>query len=85
MATETTSAEPRLWRPLLLWVAPAVLIAVAGAFWFFGRGYASTDNAYVKADRTTVAAEVDGTVRSVPLPASITFNISKPYHKYQSS
>jgi membrane fusion protein, multidrug efflux system len=69
MATETKSAEPRrsLWRPLLLWVAPAVLIAVAVVFWYFGRGYASTDNAYVKADRTTVAAEVDGTVKNVPV------------------
>jgi membrane fusion protein (multidrug efflux system) len=69
MATETDTAEPRrrFLRPLLLWVVPAVLMGFAGAFWFVTRGYASTDNAYVKADKTTVAAEVDGTVRSVPV------------------
>ena len=68
MATETGTAEPgrRPWRILLLWVAPAVLITIAGSFWYFGRGFASTDNAYVKADRTTVAAEVDGTVKTSP-------------------
>src|SRR5262245_27176307 len=69
MTTETNTAEPRrrFLRPLLLWVVPAILIAAAGGFWFLTRGYASTDNHHVKADKTTVAAEVDGTVRSVPV------------------
>ena len=67
MATETHTAETRRqsWRRLLLWVVPAIVLAVASGFWLYSRGYATTDNAYVKADKTIVAAEVDGTVRMV--------------------
>jgi membrane fusion protein (multidrug efflux system) len=69
MATEAHTAEARRknWRRLLLWIVPAIVLAVAGTFWIYSRGYATTDNAYVKADKTIVAAEVDGTVRSVPV------------------
>src|SRR5882672_1928036 len=66
MASESNNAAARpMWRRILLWGVPALLLVVAGSFWLYSRGYASTDNAYVKADKTIVAAEVDGTVRSV--------------------
>jgi membrane fusion protein (multidrug efflux system) len=69
MATESNTTEARrpIWRRILLWGVPALMLAVAGGFWLYSRGYATTDNAYVKADKTIVAAEVDGTVRSVPV------------------
>jgi membrane fusion protein (multidrug efflux system) len=59
-------AATRPWlRALLLWVLPAVaLVAVYFLYMLHGR-YVSTDNAYVQADKTSVAPEVGGTVRRV--------------------
>ena len=67
-ATADSDMAPatRGWvRPLLLWVVPGLAIAVAAWFWFAAQRYATTDNAYVKAERSTVAAEVDGRVQRV--------------------
>ena len=61
-----TVESPRAWvRPLLLWVVPALAIAVAAGFWIAAQRYATTDNAYIKAERTIVSAEVDGRVQRV--------------------
>jgi membrane fusion protein (multidrug efflux system) len=52
-------------RPLLLWVIPAVVVAVAVYLYGSAGRYVTTDNAYVKQDRVTVAAQVSGDVRQV--------------------
>jgi len=59
----------RLWRRLLrvvlLLVVPLALAGGALAWWLQGGGVAETDNAYVKADKIPVSAEIAGTVRTV--------------------
>jgi len=65
-------ANPRKARRLLLGAAAAVVLAVGG--WYgehyvtVGRYIVSTDDAYVHADTTTLAAKVSGYVSSVDAP-----------------
>jgi membrane fusion protein (multidrug efflux system) len=59
------SVARRLLRFVLLVVVPALALAGGAAWWLAGGGYAETDNAYVKADKIPVSAEVSGTVRTV--------------------
>jgi membrane fusion protein (multidrug efflux system) len=56
----------RRWlRVLLLWILPVVVL-VAAYFLYMAQGrYVSTDNAYIKSDKTEAAPEVSGTVRRV--------------------
>ncbi|MBK7252308.1 MAG: HlyD family secretion protein [Gammaproteobacteria bacterium] len=57
----------RRWRLrlLLLWIVPAVVIVGAVLWYRLQLRYASTDNAYVKADKVLVSPEVDGYVARV--------------------
>src|SRR5690242_18483786 len=57
---EVVAAAPRRrrLRTLLLVVVPAVLLIGAGVVWLTGGRYVSTDDAYVKADKVAIAAEV---------------------------
>jgi membrane fusion protein (multidrug efflux system) len=68
-AGETAQPTPAASRPwlrfLLLWVLPAVAVVAAYFLYMVHGRYVSTDNAYVQADKTDVAPEVSGTVRSV--------------------
>jgi membrane fusion protein, multidrug efflux system len=52
----------RLLRAVLLVAVPALVIAVAVAFWLQGGRYASTENAFVRADIAQIAAEVQGRI-----------------------
>jgi len=50
----------------LLWIAGPALVLCTGAVLYLGSGrYASTDNAYVQADRVTIAPQVAGRVVDV--------------------
>jgi membrane fusion protein (multidrug efflux system) len=62
---ELRTSAARALRVLLLWVVPLALVATLVSLYMAGRRYVSTDNAYVKADHATVAAEVSGTVTAV--------------------
>ena len=55
----------RLWRRILLPLGPLAVVLVAGYVWFSGGRYVGTENAYVKADRVMVAAEVSGLIADV--------------------
>jgi membrane fusion protein (multidrug efflux system) len=55
----------RLLRPLALIGVPALVLAGALAFWLQGGRYASTENAYVKADIAQIASEVAGRIVEV--------------------
>lgn len=55
----------RRLRLLLLWIVPAVVIVGAVLWYRLQLRYASTDNAYVKADKVLVSPEVDGYVARV--------------------
>jgi membrane fusion protein (multidrug efflux system) len=52
-------------RRLLLVVVPVVAVAVGGWFYWQASRYVSTDDAYVKADKLYVAAEVSGRIREL--------------------
>ena len=52
-------------RMILLVVVPLIAAAIALVFYLKGGRYVSTDNAYVKADKVPVSAEVSGAVRDV--------------------
>jgi membrane fusion protein (multidrug efflux system) len=55
----------RLLRFVLLVVVPLAVAAGGLAWWLQGGGVADTDNAYVKADKIPVSAEIAGSIRTV--------------------
>lgn len=61
------SSRRRKKRVLLLFVLPLIVIAASLFFYFQGGRYAETDNAYVKADKTNISAEVAGRIIDVPV------------------
>ncbi|HVH33031.1 HlyD family secretion protein [Tahibacter sp. UC22_41] len=65
--TETTAAAPARKRSnAVLWIAgPALVLAIAGYFYFTGGRYVDTDNAYVQADQITIAPQIAGRVVDV--------------------
>jgi len=71
LTPESLAAEPRSRRQrtrlLLLVAVPLIAAAIALAFYLEGGRYVSTDNAYVKADKVPVSAEVAGAVKDVPV------------------
>ena len=58
-----------IWRTLVFLVALAILVVVTTRWnrWQGGPGWQSTDDAYLQADLTPIAAKVPGYVRAVPV------------------
>jgi membrane fusion protein (multidrug efflux system) len=54
-------------RVILLLLGPLVVLAGGGYMYFTGGRYASTDNAYIKADIISVAPEISGAIVTVPV------------------
>ncbi|NAW57456.1 MULTISPECIES: HlyD family secretion protein [unclassified Vibrio] len=54
-------------RLMLLLVVPAIAIAASVGIYMHGGRYVETDNAYVKADKTLINAEVSGRIINVPV------------------
>jgi membrane fusion protein (multidrug efflux system) len=62
----TTQPKKRKWTRTLMWIGgPALVIAIAGYMYITSGRFASTDNAYVQADRVTIAPQVSGRVVEV--------------------
>ena len=59
-----------LLRVLLLAAAPAAGAWAGLHYWVEGARFVSTDNAYIRADKVAVAAEVEGRVVEVPVGAN---------------
>ena len=55
----------RTRRVFLLVVVPALLLLVAGLVYLHGGRYVETEDAYVKADKVPVSAEVSGAIQDV--------------------
>lgn len=56
----------RRWGRTLMWIAGPALMLCAGAWIYVTSGrYAATDNAYVQADRVTIAPQIGGRVVEV--------------------
>ena len=66
----TIAVHPRRFsrsrtRVLLLALVPLVGLGGGGYWYIYGARYVSTDNAYVRAAKTTISAEVSGRIASV--------------------
>ena len=57
--------QTRRWRTALMVAGPALLIGGALWYWFGRPGEVDTDNAYVKQDIVSVAAEITGQITAV--------------------
>jgi len=56
----------RKWTRTLMWIGgPAIVLVIAGWLYVTSGRFASTDNAYVQADRVTIAPQVSGRVVAV--------------------
>jgi len=55
----------RIRRIVLLLIVPVIVILAAGLVYLKGGRYVETDNAYVKADKVPISAEVAGTIKEV--------------------
>jgi membrane fusion protein (multidrug efflux system) len=68
---QTVAAKPRrrskLLRPVLMLGGIAAVIAGSLAFWLNGGRVVSIDNAYVRADKLSLATDVSGLVAEVPV------------------
>ncbi|MGB5120732.1 MAG: HlyD family secretion protein [Vibrio fluvialis] len=54
-------------RAVLLFLVPVLAVAGSVAVYLHGGRYVETDNAYVKADKTSITAEVSGRIINVPV------------------
>ena len=59
------SSRLRAKRLVLLLLVPLIVVVASAAVYLRGGRYVETDNAYVKADKVPVSAEVSGTIREV--------------------
>lgn len=81
---ETTIAEAvrspkrRLKRLILLVVVPLIAALAVGVVYLKGGRYVETDNAYIKADKVPVSAEVSGTVTEVLVDENQSVNAGQP-------
>jgi membrane fusion protein (multidrug efflux system) len=64
-ADHVQRTRARRWRTILMLAGPALLIGGALWYWFGRPGEVDTDNAYVKQDIVSMAAELTGVVTSV--------------------
>lgn len=63
--TAGQAARRRPWRRGLMTAGPLLVLCGAAYFWVSGGRYMSTEDAYVKANRVNLGAEVAGTVEQV--------------------
>ncbi len=64
-ATDRLATPPRLRRILLLIAIPLLAAVTALVIYLQGGRFVATDNAYIKADKIPVSAEVAGTIKAV--------------------
>src|ERR1700685_3199961 len=57
--------QTRAVRLLLMASVPVAIVAIGAYFYVFGARYVSTDDAYVKADKVTLSADVAGRVTEI--------------------
>jgi membrane fusion protein (multidrug efflux system) len=78
----TADAAPasgrRLKRRILLIVIPSIAALVVTAFYLLGGRYVETDNAYVKAEKVPVSADVSGTITEVLVQENQTVAAGQP-------
>ncbi|HYM33434.1 MAG TPA: HlyD family secretion protein [Candidatus Cybelea sp.] len=71
----------RIMRWFLLGGGPLLLVAVALWFYVTGGRYVDTDDAFVKADKTTISTDVSGRVVGVMVRENDTVKVDQPLFK----
>jgi len=71
----------RLTRVGLLGLGPLVLLAAASYFYVTGGRYVSTDDAFIKADKTTISADVAGRIVQVLVKENDVVRADQPLFK----
>ena len=71
----------RLTRIGLLVLGPLVVLLGAGYFYVTGGRYVSTDDAFVKADKTTISTDVAGRVVQVNVAENQVVKVDQPLFK----
>lgn len=65
-SSDQPPVQKRTWKQsLVMFSLPVILIAAGLAYWLLSGGSVSTDNAYVKMDKVSVAAEIGGRITEV--------------------
>jgi membrane fusion protein, multidrug efflux system len=65
-AASAPSPRRRRWLPPALMLAGVLALAVGGGwYWLQGGRYATTDDAYVQADKLLVSTDVSGIVQDI--------------------
>lgn len=59
------SRKRRRWRTVLMILGPLLVLAYAGYAYLSGARYVTSDNAYIKADKVAMSAQVAGTIVEV--------------------
>lgn len=77
-AVRSARLRRRRMRLVLLAVVPLVALLVGTVFWLLGGRYVETDNAFVKADKVPVSAEVPGAVVQVLVRENETVRAGQP-------
>jgi membrane fusion protein (multidrug efflux system) len=77
-ATPRRLSRRRVKRFVFLELVPAVAAVVAAVVYLHGGRYVETDNAYVKADKVPVSAEVSGTIKEVLVSENQTVVAGQP-------
>jgi membrane fusion protein (multidrug efflux system) len=77
-ARAVVSRGKRRLRAALLLIGPLLVGAVALTVWLNGGRIVSTDNAYVKASKTTISADIAGRVVSVAVRENETVRAGQP-------
>ena len=77
-ATPRRPSRRRVKRFVFLELVPAVAAVVAAVVYLHGGRYVETDNAYVKADKVPVSAEVSGTIKEVLVSENQTVVAGQP-------
>jgi len=67
VSTLAPKSRRKTKRAVLLFLVPLLAVAGGVAIYLHGGRYVETDNAYVKADKTSITAEVSGLITAVPV------------------
>lgn len=87
-ASPVESSSPpsrRLIRWILLMLVPMIVALVVGVVYLRGGRFVETDNAYVKADKVPVSAEVSGAIKEVLVEENQTVLAGQPLFRLDAA
>ena len=82
--TQILAQRRRLRRIVLLVIVPSIVLVAIVAIYLSGGRYVETDNAYVKAEKVPVSADISGTVRQVLVKENQAVTVGQPLFRIDS-